>query len=117
MNMRKDRGRFARRVVGVGCVLGCAALAALAPNAALPRLSSPKTSSAGSREDRGVAAAPRDLGWPRLYPRTAEILVQQPQVDSWEASAKLSMRVAVVRSGRPAAPRPIRRVVDPRRAP
>ena len=94
------------RVVGVGCVLGCAALAALAQTPSSSPSSPSKNSSSPKATSSKAAAAPRDLGWPRLYTANgAEILVQQPQVDAWEGYAKLLMRVAVsVRTSGSAAP-------------
>ena len=63
--------------------------------AAAPATAAGAKAKSGAKKP-AAPAAPRDLGWPRLYTAGgAEILVQQPQVDSWEDYAKLSMRVAV----------------------
>ena len=63
--------------------------------AAAPATAAGAKAKSGAKKPAGQAA-PRDLGWPRLYiAGGAEILVQQPQVDSWENYAKLSMRVAM----------------------
>src|SRR5512141_1463600 len=66
------------------------------PGAAATAGASPSAKTASKPASPKTPAAPRDLGWPRLYfAGGAEVLVQQPQVDSWENYAKLSMRVAV----------------------
>ncbi|MCB2189288.1 MAG: hypothetical protein KQJ78_22960 [Deltaproteobacteria bacterium] len=51
-----------------------------------------------------MAAAPADPGWPRVFQKDGrELLVYQPQIDSWENYQKLHLRCAIAVKTGPAA--------------